>query len=86
MRNALKDAHAVVVLLSPSSLDNRWVQFEIGAAEAMEKQIIPVLIAGDHTEDHMPEILRDRTWVDARHRPDEEVVRDLKRAVEAASR
>lgn len=84
VRNALKRASAVIVLLSPGSLHSEWVQFEIGAAEALDKTIIPVLLSGDHIEEILPDILKHRVWLDARHRPYEDVVRDLKRAVEAA--
>ena len=84
VRSALKEASAVIVLLSPGSLHSEWVQFEIGAAEALDKKIIPVLLSGDHIEEHLPDILKHRVWVDALHRPYEDVVRDLKRAVESA--
>jgi hypothetical protein len=84
VREGLKRASAVIVLLSPGALHSEWVQFEIGAAEALDKKIIPVLLSGDHIEETLPDILKDRKWLDARHRPYEDVVRDIKRAVESA--
>lgn len=84
IRDALKQSSVFVVLLSPRALHSQWVQFEIGAAEALGKKIVPVIVSGDHLEKQLPDILRDRKWIDARHRPHAEVVRDLKRALESA--
>jgi TIR domain len=83
IRDALKQSSVFVVLLSPRALHSQWVQFEIGAAEALGKKIVPVIVSGDHLEKQLPDILRDRKWIDARHRPHAEVVRDLKRALES---
>lgn len=85
VRNALKHSSVVLVLLSPASLRSEWVQFEIGAAEALNKHIIPVIVAGNQLEMQLPEILRSRKWIDARHRSTDDVVREVKRAVEAFS-
>jgi len=85
VRKALQRSSAVVVLLSPHALHSQWVQFEIGAAEALGKPIVPVIVSGKHLEEQFPDILRDRKWIDARDRPHTDVVRDLKRALEAAS-
>ncbi|ERN41593.1 putative GTPase [Rubidibacter lacunae KORDI 51-2] len=38
---------ALLVLVSQSSLKSPWVQFEIGAASGMDKQILPFLAEGD---------------------------------------
>lgn len=84
VRAALKRSKVVIVLLSPRALHSEWVQFEIGAAEALEKKIITVILSGDHLEEQLPDILRNRGWIDARHRPSDEVVRDVQRAVESA--
>ena len=83
VRDALKRSAAVIVLLSPRALHSEWVQFEIGAAEALNKRIIPVIVSGDQIEEQLPEILRNRVWIDARHRSDDDVVRDVVRAVES---
>lgn len=84
VRSALKRSSAVIVLLSPSALHSQWVQFEIGAAEALGKKIVPVILSGEHLEEKFPDILRGREWIDARHRPHAEVVRDVNRALESA--
>lgn len=83
VRNALKHSSAFIVLLSPRSLHSEWIQFEVGAAEALEKKIIPVIISGDHLEEELPDILRNRSWIDGRHRTYEAVVADVKRALES---
>jgi hypothetical protein len=81
VRDALKKSSAVVVLLSPGALHSEWVQFEIGAAEALSKKIIPVIVAGEHLEDQLPDILKGRAWIDARDRPSSEVVKELQQAL-----
>ena len=81
VRDALKRSSAVVVLLSPRALQSEWVQFEIGAAEALGKKIVPVLVSGEHLEKQFPDFLRNRRWIDARHRSHEDIVRDLERAL-----
>ena len=60
VRDALKKSSAVVVLLSPRALQSQWVQFEIGAAEALGKKIVPVIVSGENLEEEFPDILRHR--------------------------
>jgi len=84
VRGALKESSALVVLLSPNALQSEWVQFEIGAAEALGKKIVPVIVSGEHLEEQFPDILKDRNWIDARHRSHADVVRDLEHALESA--
>jgi hypothetical protein len=83
VRDALNRSTAVIVLLSPRALQSEWVQFEIGAAEALNKRIIPVIVSGDQIEEQLPEILRNRMWIDARHRSSDDVVREVRRAVDS---
>jgi hypothetical protein len=82
VRDALKRSSVVIVLLSKNALQSQWVQFEIGAAEALEKKIIPIILSSDVSQDELPDILRHRSWIDGRDRPLEDVARDVKRAVE----
>jgi uncharacterized Ntn-hydrolase superfamily protein len=84
VRDALKKSSAFVVLLSPRALHSEWVQFEIGAAEALGKKIVPVIVSGENLEEEFPDILRHRKWIDARHRSHADVVRDLEHALESA--
>ena len=75
LRLALESSSAVVVLLSPQAAENRWVNFEIGAAEALGKPLIPVVMEDEHFV--MPDVLRDRRWLDARNRSPSEVASDI---------
>jgi len=77
IRNALLESSAIVVLLSPSALQSNWVQFEIGAAEALGKKIIPVIISGSLAESGLPAILKDRKVIDARNRPKTVVAEEI---------
>jgi hypothetical protein len=83
VRDALKRSSVFVVLLSPDALHSQWVQFEIGAAEALGKKIVPIIVSGEHLEKQLPDILRNRKWIDARHKSHEDVVQDLQRALES---
>jgi hypothetical protein len=81
VRDALQRSAAVLVLLSPRALQSRWVQFEIGAAEALGKPIIPVIIEGDNLEEQMPAYLKQRQWLDARYKSPAEVARLIERVL-----
>lgn len=85
IRNALLESSAMVVLLSPSALQSNWVQFEIGAAEALGKKIIPVIISGSLAESGIPEILKDRKVIDARNRPQTVVAEEINIASKSSS-
>ena len=54
LRSAIKDSNAIVVLVSPSALERRWVEFEIGAGLGLGKPIIPILIGGGGAEADLP--------------------------------
>ena len=43
MEEALRDSRTLVVILTPNSVDNPWMFFEVGAAVADKKRIIPIL-------------------------------------------
>ncbi len=43
---ALKESAMIVVLCSPSSISRPWINFEIGAAWALEKDIVPLCHSG----------------------------------------
>jgi len=82
VREALQRSSAVIVFLSNSALHNQWVQFEIGAAEALGKMIIPVIVSGNQLAEQLPEILKDRTVIDARNQPYAAVVNEISRELE----
>lgn len=81
VRDALRISSGVVVFLSYNALHNEWVQFEIGAAEALGKTIIPVIISGNDLEKSLPDILRNRKLIDARNRPPSSVAQDISHAL-----
>jgi hypothetical protein len=81
IRDALRSSSAVVVLLSPKSLSSRWVQFEVGAAEALGKRIIPVIIEGKDIQNSIPDSLQGLHWLDARDKSAREVARQLEEAI-----
>lgn len=43
IKRALSDSDFFLVLLSPTSVQSKWVQFELGAAWGLNKPIIPVV-------------------------------------------
>jgi hypothetical protein len=82
IRDAMRRSSAVIVFLSPQALQNQWVQFEVGAAEALDKAIIPVIVSGNELEQQLPEILKTRNVIDARSRSNATVVDAISRALE----
>jgi TIR domain-containing protein len=51
LRNALREAKVLVVLLSTASLENRWINLELGAAWVQGTPIIPILLDGLNPND-----------------------------------
>jgi len=47
LRSELSSADVVIAILTPASVNSSWVLHEIGAAWALEKQIIPVVTRRD---------------------------------------
>src|SRR2546421_21198 len=66
IRESLKRASALIVIISERSLKSPWVQFELGAAEGMGKPVIPILIGPVGIEKKLPEWLQGLRYVDAR--------------------
>ncbi|TFI54147.1 toll/interleukin-1 receptor domain-containing protein [Mastigocladus laminosus UU774] len=83
LRDSIRKASAVLVLISPASVNNRWVEFEVSAGEALGKTIIPVIISGENIEKKLPSSMADIMYIDARKRSLDEVVSEIKRAVNA---
>lgn len=65
IEEALHQAQAMVVLLSPNAKASPWVKREITYAMAQEKAVFPLLIAGDKRTS-VPLSLITTQWVDAR--------------------
>ena len=62
IQDELREARVMVVLLTPDSLKSQWTFFEVGAAVADGKTIIPFLSKGIEPED-VPPILRNFQWI-----------------------
>jgi hypothetical protein len=78
IRDGMRGSTAVIVLISPASLNSQWVHFEVGAAWAMGKQLIPIVIAGEGIETRLPEPLQDVQWLDARNKPPAAVASEIR--------
>ena len=85
---ALKQAHAMVVLLSPNSAQSTWVKNEIGFAQTLNKRIFPVLIGGEAAT-AVPIGLINAQWVEGRqdlhHAVTQELLPALRRHLAAAA-
>lgn len=81
IRDSLRRASAVIVIVSEESLRSPWVKFELGAAESMGKPIIPILIGSVGIEERLPEWLQDLRYVDARAEPFQRVAIEVRRAL-----
>ena len=64
IENALRESDILVVFFSTNSLENSNVLFEMGAAFANNKTIIPVLI-GNVDQSRIPLSLSRRQWIRA---------------------
>jgi hypothetical protein len=62
IQEELRKARVMVVLLTPSSLASQWTYFEVGAAVADGKIIIPVL-SKDVLPEQVPSLLRNFQWI-----------------------
>lgn len=81
VKDSIREASAVVIFVSPRSVDSQWINFEIGAAMALDKRIIPVFIGDTGIEGGFPDWLREYEFIDARLRPIQEVALEIARAV-----
>jgi hypothetical protein len=81
IRSALWESSAMVVLVSPAALRNRWVNFELGAGAALELPIIPIIVGGEDVENEVPEWLREVKFLDARNTPMDAVAEELEKTL-----
>jgi hypothetical protein len=82
VRTAIKQSSALVVLLSPKSLHSQWINFEVGAALALNRPIIPIIIDGPGLENKLPETFQGISFLDARDKPIAQVARDVNAALQ----
>ena len=78
--NAVREAAAVIVLVTPNSLDSHWVKQEWSAALGASQRVIPVLAGGAHFAD-LPEGLAHIQAIDL----DEDVERGVERIIGVVS-
>ena len=64
IEEALRNSDTLVAVLSPRSVQSSWVLFELGAALADRKLIIPVLL-GDVSLQNVPLSLKNRQYIQA---------------------
>ena len=79
LKESLRNASAVLVLISPASLRSQWVEFEVSAGQAIGKTIIPVIISGEGIENELPPSISDIAYIDARKMSLDEVVSEIKK-------
>lgn len=84
LREAINGANAVLAVISPRALDTGYVFFELGAAMAAGKKIIPVIVSGDVEKSDLTGVLGNREPIDARNKAPHEVVREIEHAMRAA--
>lgn len=84
IKESIREASAVVVLISPGSITSQWVQFEVGAAWAMGKLIVPVLIGDSDVSINLPDWLSEFQYLDARDRPLRDVAKEVVRIISDA--
>jgi len=84
VREAIRAASAVIVLISARSVHSQWVQFEVGAALATGKRIIPILIGDSTVGEDLPDWLQQMVYIDARKRSMADVAYEVEHAVSAA--
>jgi len=65
IENAIKNAFAVIVILSPEAKSSEWVRREIACADQYLKRVFPVLVKGDEDES-LPIRLITRQYIDMR--------------------
>jgi uridine kinase len=83
IKESLKTASAMVVLLSERSLTSKWIQFELGAAISIGLPIVPVFV-GKAPREGVPDWLKQFTYVDTKDRHLADVVTELVKAIEGA--
>ncbi len=86
LKNSLKKASAILVIISPFSLKSKWLDFEVSAGVALGKIIIPVIISGEGIENELPESISDIMYIDGRDKSLVEIVSEIKNGLEQEPR
>ncbi len=69
IEDAIRNSLGIVVILSPSAKQSRWVERELGFASAQGKRVFPILVNGD-TTNAIPIDLINSQWIDIRNEAD----------------
>ena len=69
IEQAIRDAHCIVVIFSPSAAQSKWVRAELDFSEAQGKYIFPVLAKGT-SADAVPLGYSSHQWIDLRKEKD----------------
>ena len=77
LRESIQAADAVVVLLSEHALSSKWVMFELGVAEGLRKNTVPVILSTVDV-DKLDFLERDRAVLDARRLSPEEAAERIR--------
>lgn len=78
IEQAIRDAQVMVVLLSPSANDSKWVQREIDFAELHGKPILPLLVRGTE-RNSIPFALSGSQYIDIRKKYDKGIAQLIER-------
>ena len=83
IKESIKSAGVVVILVSPRSIDDQWIQFEVGAAWGLGKRVVLILVGGADSEFTLPVWISGFAFLDARDRPIKDVAMDVAQAISA---
>lgn len=81
IKDLITSADVMVALVSPRSINNQWVQVEIGAAWALKKPVVIVLVGGADPKFTLPAWISGFSFLDARNRPMQDVAIDVAQAI-----
>jgi hypothetical protein len=82
IKDAIRNADAVVVLISESGVRSSYVMAEVGLAWETNKRIIPVIPAGASIEtSELPAILQDFNVLDARRQSPDDIAERIAQSV-----
>jgi formylglycine-generating enzyme required for sulfatase activity len=76
IEEAIRQAKAMVVLLSPAAKSSVWVDNEVAYAQALDKPVFPILVAGDIANAVPINLIRVQ-WIDGRQDAQRAVEREL---------
>jgi hypothetical protein len=78
VRNAIRSASAMVVLISSNTKHNNWMLFEVGVAQALDVSVIPVIFAGASVDQLLPANISDFVILNANTLSVEQIAEKLK--------